>query len=136
MIRHLALAIFILSTLFSFAKDKDRFQQPGPIRLDKDGQKWVEKALRKMSPEEKVGQLFMIWTRVTFMNEADPAWIALRDSVRKYHIGGLCMSVPVDGAVLMRNQPYEAAELLNRLQQSSELPLIFAADFERGGQRR
>jgi beta-N-acetylhexosaminidase len=42
------------------------------------------------------------------------------------------MSVPVDGAVLMRNQPYEAAELLNRLQQSSELPLIFAADFERG----
>src|SRR6266705_5087719 len=74
----------------------------------------------------------MIWTRVTFMNEADAAWIALRDSVRKYHIGGLCMSVPVDGAVLLRNQPYEAAELLNRLQQSSELPLIFAADFERG----
>jgi beta-N-acetylhexosaminidase len=132
MIRYLAVAVILLSTLFSFAKDKDRFQQPGPIRLDKDGKKWVEKTLRKMSPEEKVGQLFMIWTRVTFMNEADPAWIALRDSVRKYHIGGLCMSVPVDGAVLMRNQPYEAAELLNRLQQSSELPLIFAADFERG----
>src|SRR5882724_8987666 len=132
MLRHLALAVIILSATFNFAKDKDRFQQPGPIRLDKDGQKWVDKTLRKMSPEEKVGQLFMIWTRVTYMNEADPAWIALRDSVRKYHIGGLCMSVPVDGAVLMRNQPYEAAELLNRLQQSSELPLIFAADFERG----
>jgi beta-N-acetylhexosaminidase len=134
MLRHLVFAVFILTALSGFAKDKDkdRFQQPGPIRLDKDGQKWVEKTLRKMSPEEKVGQLFMIWTRVTFMNEADPAWIALRDSVRKYHIGGLCMSVPVDGAVLMRNQPYEAAELLNRLQQSSELPLIFAADFERG----
>ena len=137
MLRHLGLAAILLSTtLLSFAKDKDKdkdhFQQPGPIRLDKDGQKWVDKTLRKMSPEEKVGQLFMIWTRVTFMNEADPGWIALRDSVRKYHIGSLCMSVPVDGAVLMRNQPYEAAELLNRLQQSSELPLIFAADFERG----
>jgi beta-N-acetylhexosaminidase len=134
MLRHLALAAFILSTtLFSFAKDdKSSFQQPGPIRLDKDGQKWVEKTLRKMSPEEKIGQLFMIWTRVQFMNEADPAWIALRDSVRKYHIGSLAMSVPVDGAVLLKNQPYEAAELLNRLQQSSELPLIFAADFERG----
>jgi beta-N-acetylhexosaminidase len=135
MLRQLTLAAIILSTtLFSLAKDKDKghFQQPGPIRLDKDSQKWVEKTLRKMSPEEKVGQLFMIWTRVTFMNEADPAWIALRDSVRKYHIGGLCMSVPVDGAVLMRNQPYEAAELLNRLQSSSDLPLIFAADFERG----
>lgn len=139
MFRYLLLAAIILSTtLFSAAKDKnkekdkDSFQKPGPVRLDKDGQKWVEKTLRKMSPEEKVGQLFMIWTRVTFMNEADPAWIALRDSVRKYHIGGLCMSVPVDGAVLFRNQPYEAAELLNRLQESSELPLIFSADFERG----
>jgi beta-N-acetylhexosaminidase len=134
MLRHLVLAVFILCVTFSFAKDKNReqFQQPGPIRLDKDGQKWVEKTLRKMTPEEKVGQVFMIWTRVVFMNEADPNWIALRDSVRKYHIGSLCMSVPVDGPVLLRNEPFEAAELLNRLQQSSELPLIFAADFERG----
>ncbi|MFY9561480.1 MAG: glycoside hydrolase family 3 N-terminal domain-containing protein [Terriglobales bacterium] len=134
MLRHLALAILILSATFSFAKEKSRehFQQPGPIRLDKDSKKWVEKTLRRMSPEEKVGQLFMIWTRVVFMNEADPNWIALRDSVRKYHIGSLAMSVPVDGPVLLRNEPFEAAELLNRLQQSSELPLIFAADFERG----
>lgn len=132
--RHILFAALILSAVFSFAKDKnkERPQQSGPIRLDKDGQKWVEKTLRKMSPEEKIGQLFMIWTRVQFMNEADPAWILLRGNVRKYHIGSLAMSVPVDGAVLLRNQPYEAAELLNRLQQSSELPLIFAADFERG----
>lgn len=133
-----ALVIFVFTATLGFAKDKSKdketghFQRPGPIRLDKDGQKWVEKTLRKMTPEEKVGQLFMIWTRVTFMNEADPAWITLRDNVRKYHIGGLCMSVPVEGAVLMKNQPYEAAELLNRLQESSNLPLIFAADFERG----
>jgi beta-N-acetylhexosaminidase len=134
MLRHLPFAALILSAVLSFAKDKSKEhpQPSGPIRLDKDGQKWVEKTLRKMSPEEKIGQLFMIWTRVQFMNEADPTWILLRDNVRKYHIGSLAMSVPVDGAVLLRNQPYEAAELLNRLQQSSELPLIFAADFERG----
>ncbi len=133
MLRTLALTAIILgTTLSSGAKDKENFQRPGPIRLDKDGQKWVEKTLHKMTAEEKIGQLFMIWTRVTFMNEDDPNWIQLRDSVRKYHIGGLCMSVPVDGPVLMRNQPYEAAELLNRLQKSSDLPLIFAADFERG----
>ena len=135
MLRHLALAALIVSTtLFSFAKDKDRdtFQQPGPIHVDKDGQKWVDKTLKRMTTEEKVGQLFMIWTRVTFMNEADPAWLALRDSVKKYHVGGFCMSVPVDGAVLMKNQPFEAAELLNRLQAWSDLPLIIAADFERG----
>ena len=57
---------------------------------------------------------------------------SLRDEIRKYHIGALVMTVPVDGAVLLRSQPYVAAELLNRLQRSSKLPLIVSADFERG----
>lgn len=83
MLRHLLFAALILSAVLSFAKDKSKEhpQPSGPIRLDKDGQKWVEKTLRKMSPEEKIGQLFMIWTRVQFMNEADPTWILLRKSV-------------------------------------------------------
>src|SRR5208283_3130782 len=67
-----------------------------------------------------------------FLNDADPKWIQLRDNVHKYHIGALVMTVPVDGGVLLRSQPYVAAELLNRLQKSSKLPLIVAADFERG----
>ena len=50
----------ILAAAASFAKDKskDRFLQPAPIHLDKAGKKWADKTLRKMSPEEKVGQLF------------------------------------------------------------------------------
>ncbi|HEY5069292.1 MAG TPA: glycoside hydrolase family 3 protein, partial [Candidatus Acidoferrum sp.] len=87
---------------------------------------------RKMSPEEEVGQLFSIWTRVQFLNDADPIFIQLSDSIRKYHVGSVVMSVPVDGPLLLRNQPYIAAELLNRLQKASKLPLIVAADFERG----
>ena len=42
------------------------------------------------------------------------------------------MTVHVDGPFLLRSEPYEAAELLNRLQKESKLPLFFAADFERG----
>ncbi len=42
------------------------------------------------------------------------------------------MTVHVDGPFLLRSEPYEAAELLNRLQRDSKLPLLFAADFERG----
>jgi beta-N-acetylhexosaminidase len=131
---HLLLSALLLTTTLASAKDKDKdgFQRPGPIHLDKDGEKWVDKTLHKLSPEEKVGQLFMIWVRVQFFNEADPTWVQLRDNVRRYHIGSLAMSVPVDGAVLLKNEPFEAAELLNRLQESSDLPLIFAADFERG----
>jgi beta-N-acetylhexosaminidase len=66
------------------------------------------------------------------MNQASPAWIDLRDTVRRYHIGGVVLTVPASGPVLYKSQPHVAAELLNRLQRSSPLPLIVAADFERG----
>ena len=126
--------MILLAAALCFAKDKskDRFLQPGPIHVDRAGQKWVDKTLRKMSPEDKVGQLFAISVKVQFLNDADPIWIQLRDNLRKYHIGSLVMTVPVDGPVLLKSQPYVAAELLNRLQKSSKLPLIVAADFERG----
>src|SRR5713101_940990 len=42
------------------------------------------------------------------------------------------MTVHVDGPFLLRSEPYEAADLTNRLQHDSKLPLLFAADFERG----
>ena len=113
-------------------RTRDRFLQPGPIHLDRAGHKWADKTLRKMSPEDKVGQLFAIWVRVQFFNDADPIYVQLRDNVRKYRVGSLVMSVPVDGPVLLKSSPYVAAELLNRLQKSSKLPLIVSADFERG----
>src|SRR5229473_2961870 len=127
------LMIFLLFFSFSlsgFAKEK--YQQPGPIQLDRDGEKWAEKTLRKLSLEEKVGQLFMIWVRAEFLNVNSPEYLQLRDSMRKYHLGSFAMTVRWDPPFLYRNQPYEAAELLNRLQQDSKLPLLIAADFERG----
>ncbi len=136
MLRHLLLTTFLLAAALCSAegkdKSKDRFLQPGPIHVDKAGHKWADKTLRKMSPEEKVGQLFSIWVRAQFLNDADPIFLQLRDNLAKYHIGSLVMTVPVDGAVLLKSQPDVAAELLNRLQKSSKLPLIVAADFERG----
>jgi len=134
MLRNLTQIALLFAALSCFARDKssERFQRPGSIHIDKAGQKWVDKTLRKMSPEEKVGQLLGIRVNAQFLNDADPVWIQLRDNVGKYHIGTVVMSVPVDGSVLLKSQPYVAAELLNRLQRSSKLPLIVAADFERG----
>jgi beta-N-acetylhexosaminidase len=142
--RYLFMLMLLLAAPLGLARDrdrdkdksKDRFLQPVPIHLDKGGKKWADKTLRKMSPEEKVGQLFGIKVLVQFLNDADPKWIELRDSVQKYHVGSLVMTVPVEGPVLLRSQPAVAAELLNRLQRASKLPLIVAADFERGPSMR
>jgi beta-N-acetylhexosaminidase len=114
----------------AFAKEKH--QRVAPIRQSREADRWAEKTLKKLSLEEKVGQVFMIWCRARFLNVESPEYLQFRDAMQKYHVGSFAVSVPVDGPILLRTGPYEAAELLNRLQRESKLPLLFAADFERG----
>lgn len=127
--------VAVLTFVFMFtmlASAKDKYQRPGPIHLTRDGEKWAEKTLRRLTLEEKVGQVFMIWCRASFLNVENPEYLQLREAIQNYHIGSFAMTVHVDGPYLLRSEPYEAAELLNRLQSESQLPLLFAADFERG----
>jgi beta-N-acetylhexosaminidase len=132
MLRQTGVFLVVLCLLASTSPAKENYHQPGPIHLDHEGEKWAEKTLRKLSVDEKVGQLFMVWVRAQFLNVDDPEYVRLRDSIAKYHLGGFAMTVRWEPPFLYRNQPYEAAELLNRLQQDSKLPLLVAADFERG----
>jgi beta-N-acetylhexosaminidase len=131
MIRPLAVFLLLLSaSVPGLAKEK--YQHAGPLHLDRNGEKWAEKTLRKLSLEEKVGQIFMIWVRAEFLNLSNPDYLQLRVRMHKYHVGSFALTVRWEPPFLYRNQPYEAAELLNRLQKESRLPLLVAADFERG----
>jgi beta-N-acetylhexosaminidase len=131
MIRNLAVFLLLVSlSVPGLAREK--YQHPGPIYLDHGGEKWAQKTLKKLSLEEKIGQLFMVWVRAEFLNINSPEYLQLRDTMSKYHVGSFAMTVPWEPPFLYRSEPYEAAELLNRLQQDSKLPLLFAADFERG----
>lgn len=102
------------------------------IHLDRKGEQWARKTLHRMSLEEKVGQMIMVWARVQFLNVDSPEYLQLRGEMTKYHVGGFGVSVPTDGALLLKSEPLEVAALTNRLQRDSKYPLIFAADFERG----
>src|SRR5258708_4154457 len=131
--RTISLLVLVFSFLLATgASAKDKYQRTGPIQQTHDGDKWAQKTLRKMSVEEKIGQVFMIWCRASFLNVENPEYLELRADMQKYHVGSFAMTVHVDGPYLLRSEPYEAAELLNRLQSDSNLPLLFAADFERG----
>ena len=123
------LSVLVITTT---AFPKEKYQHPGPMHLTRDGEKWAEKTLHKLTLEEKVGQVFMIWCRASFLNVENPEYVQLREAMQKYHVGSFAMTVHVDGPYLLRSEPYEAAELLNRLQSDSKLPLLFDADFERG----
>jgi beta-N-acetylhexosaminidase len=111
---------------------KDQFQTPAPVHLDKKGEKWARESLKKMSLEQKIGQMFMVRALAQFMNVNSPEYTALRDTMRKYHLGGFGLTVRFEDGFLYKNEPLEAATVINQLQKDSEFPLIFAADFEHG----
>ena len=127
-LRLILLVIAIVPLVFA----KEKAQPASSIRLTHDREKWAEKTLHKLTLQEKVGQLFMVWCRASFLNVENPEYLQFRDAMQKYHVGGFAMTVHVDGPFLVRSEPYEAAELLNRLQHDSKVPLLIAADFERG----
>jgi beta-N-acetylhexosaminidase len=124
-------SLFIL-TRPTITEAKEHYSRPGPIHLDRDGEKWVRQTLSKMSIEEKVGQLFMVWARAEFFNVDSPEYREFTNRIAHYHVGSFALTVPVDGPFLIKGQPYEAAMLVNRLQHQSKLPLLIAADFESG----
>jgi beta-N-acetylhexosaminidase len=129
------LPLLILAFFPASASAATRYQ-PLPARLGHDGQKWAEKTLHKLTVDEKIGQLFMIWARAEFLNVNSPAYLQLRDTMNRYHVGSFAVTVRYDPPFLYKNQPLEAAELLNRLQADSRLPLLIAADFELGVSNR
>ena len=112
---------------------KDKILKPGrhppTTKTDKNGPK---KLYKKLSLEEKIGQLFMPRLKAEFLSDNNPYFQELRDSITKDHVGSFIITVPYDPPFLYKTGPYEAAMLLNRLQRESKLPLIIAADFERG----
>ena len=131
--RGILLAAFLVAVCMSnMSYAKERFQTPKPIHLDKAGEKWARESLKKMSLEQKIGQMFMVRALAQFTNVNSPDYISLRDTMRKYHLGGFALTVSLEDGFLYKNEPLEAAMVINQLEKDSDFPLIFGADFEHG----
>ena len=125
-----ALGICLLtSLLFSYALVA---AAAPPVHVDRKGERWATSTLHRMTLEEKVGQMIMVWAHVQFLNVQSPDYLRLVDEMNKYRLGGFGVTVEVDETGLVRSQPFEAAFLTNSLQKHSKYPLLLAADFERG----
>jgi beta-N-acetylhexosaminidase len=90
--------------------------------LDK-AHKWADKRLKKMTLEEKVGQLVHIGINARFLSQDSSEFQELRRHVVENKIGGIIVFV---GGV------YETVHLVNRMQELAEIPLLISADFETG----
>jgi beta-N-acetylhexosaminidase len=89
--------------------------------------KWANDQLRKMSLEEKVGQLISVGVNATFLNQDSDAYRALKHQIEDNKVGGV---------ILFRGPVYESVILVNRMQQLAHYPLLISADLEAGAGMR
>jgi beta-N-acetylhexosaminidase len=113
-----------------------------PFTVDRDGARWVEQTLKKLSVDEKVGQVIVPSFDSTYLSSDTDAYEQLVKLTRDYHVGGFHVfggSEPAPSVLLnsgygsvILGQPLAAASLFNRLQAIASVPLLNTADFEAG----
>jgi beta-N-acetylhexosaminidase len=81
---------------------------------------WVDSTLLSLSLEEKIGQLFMI---ATFSNRDEAHYRYIDRLINDFHIGGL---------IFFQGGPVSQAQLTNRYQSRSKIPLFIGIDGEWG----
>jgi beta-glucosidase-like glycosyl hydrolase/CubicO group peptidase (beta-lactamase class C family) len=94
--------------------------------------KWVETTLRKMTTDEKIGQLLFTTYHGNFTAADAPAYQKLMHDVKDLHVGGFINVTEASPLGIVKSQAYPTAVLSNQLQAKSKLPLLIGADFERG----
>lgn len=82
--------------------------------------KWADSILKTLSVEQKIGQLFMI---AAYSNMDEKHYQTTENLVQQYQLGGL---------IFMQGTPLKQAELTNRYQQKSKIPLLIGFDGEWG----
>ncbi len=93
---------------------------------------WVRQTLGQMSLDEKLGQLLVL----PFFGDSSPNesadFAASVRAVEELHAGGFMLHTRTTPRGLQLGRAHPAAETANALQAKAKVPLLFAADFERG----
>src|SRR6266542_1182531 len=117
----------VLGTELEQARRAEQKIKPYSRRPSPEALKWADKELKRMSLEEKIGQLISVGINATFLNQDSEAFQALRHQVVDNHVGGI---------ILVRGPVYESVVLVNRMQELAKYPLLISADLEAGAGMR
>lgn len=94
-----------------------------PAKLSRADQRWVEKTLRSMSLDEKIGQLLIPEARGNFQNQESEQFEKIRRHIVEFHVGGYHT---------FGGDPAGTALMVNEMQQLAARPLLITADLEGG----
>ena len=116
----------------SATKENAASSKSAPKKLSPAANAWVESTLRKMSVDEKIGQLLFTTCHGSFTAVDSAAYQQIMHDVNDLHVGGFINVTQGSPLGIVKSQAYPTAVLNNQLQSKSKLPLLIGADFERG----
>ena len=112
-----------LFCLLSFYVTSSVFAQNVKFRPSERAYKWADKQMKKMSVDEKIGQLIHVGINARYQNQDSPEFKEIKRQVVENKVGGIIVFV---GGV------YETVHLMNRMQELAKTPLLISSDFETG----
>lgn len=127
MIVRLNRCVFVVLLLALLASSAFPINKPYKRDASPAALKWANEELRKMSLDEKVGQLISVGVNASFFNQDSDAFRTLKRHVEENKVGGF---------ILFRGPVYESVILMNRMQQLARYPLLVSADLEAGAGMR
>ena len=126
------IAVSLCSLLAGAAVRPKDPKKPADPATNSTARKWM----RGMSLHDKVAQLIMMPIYGEVTNTRSAAFRRYQHYVRDLHVGGIIVTGHITNGTVRNAEPFAMAALLNRLQKTSKLPLLVAADFERGTSMR
>lgn len=121
MLKYNLVFLFILVSFFKYYKPVQFSEKEKKEFIDVyEQERWVDSIYKKMSFEEKVGQLFMV---AAYSNKDEAHNLSIEKLVADYKVGGL---------IFFQGGPVRQANLTNRFQAKSKVPLLIGIDAEWG----
>lgn len=117
-----AVAAFVLSAVLTAVPVAPQ-RAAKPFKPSSSSVRKAKAQLKRMSDDEKIGQLVHIGINARFLNRESAEFKRLEREVRENKVGGV---------IVFAGPVYETVHLVNRMQEAAKIPLLVSADFETG----
>jgi beta-N-acetylhexosaminidase len=127
-------AVFLFWTVLLALPALSRPEDSGKNQkaLSAEAQRWVERTLRHMTTNEKIGQIVFPSYFGGYEAAASDTYKDLLSRVENDQVGGFILATRRGPRGVELSHVYDTAILTNRLQEAAKIPLLIGADFEHG----